>query len=216
MNAINYLVPQSVRAGKYLTMPYAMPEIVDVKDGNPFHDVRPITFSIGPFTAALSNLGVRRLPFGLAVRSTKYLSRIEKYDYHGKLINFEFNGGEKPTKLLVNNMPLKYTLQIPDKMLTGNINLSISGSTKDGGPLLISSTVILLEILEEGNIIKYVVDAKGPNQLVFLNNTKAPIVTDHLGKTVSTQITKSAKATYVRFEGVGNYTISVHNSARIN
>lgn len=209
MNAITYLIPQSVRAGKYLTMPYAMPEIVDVKDGNPFHDVRPITFSIGPFTAALSNLGVRRLPFGLAVRNTKYLSKIEKYDYQGSLINFEFIGGNSPTKVLVNNIPLKYTLQIPEKVLTRNTTVSISGITKGVGPILISSTVKLVEVLEKGNTIIYTINAKGPNQLVFLNNTKDPIVTNPSGRNIPSQITKSTKATYLRFEGIGNFYITL-------
>jgi hypothetical protein len=39
--ALDYLAPQSVRPGKYIPMAYTIPELVDVEDGQPFHDVRP-------------------------------------------------------------------------------------------------------------------------------------------------------------------------------
>ena len=67
MAALDYLVPQSVRPGKYLPMPYTIPEIVDVEDGDPFHDVRPLVYSSAPWFSAVTNLGVRRMPFGLSL-----------------------------------------------------------------------------------------------------------------------------------------------------
>ncbi len=61
---------QSNRPGKYLPMGGAMPEKIDIPDGLLYHDIRPQGFAIGSFLAAWSSLGVRRLPFGLAVRPT--------------------------------------------------------------------------------------------------------------------------------------------------
>ncbi|HEX8545423.1 MAG TPA: hypothetical protein VF691_00600, partial [Cytophagaceae bacterium] len=211
MNAIKYLIPQSVKAGKYLVMPYAMPEIVDVKDGNPFHDVRPITFSIGPFTAAVSNLGVRRLPFGLAVRNTKYLERIEKYDYQGKLIDFNFDAENKTSSLTVNGVPLQHSLQLPENMLTENVSkVIISGNwNSEKIPVLVSSTVRLLEIRKAGNGIEYSIEAKGPNQLIFKNLKTTPVVKNEKGQVIESKLVKGTKVSYLRFEGNGKFSLSI-------
>ena len=39
-------------------------ELVDVEDGEPFHDVRPLVYSIAPWLSAVTNLGLHRLPVG--------------------------------------------------------------------------------------------------------------------------------------------------------
>ena len=210
MAALQYLIPQSVKAGKYLVMPYAMPEIVDVKDGNPFHDVRPITFSIGPFTAALSNLGIRRLPYGLAVRGTKYLKKIEKYDYQGMQIDFNFDAQNKSNSVTIDGVALNHSLQIPMNMLNNkNPKVMVSGNTNElKNTILISSTLILKEIKTIEKKVNYVVEAKGANQLVFQNcKTKLQVINEK-GETVPTTETKSSNTTYLRFEGRGVYNVT--------
>jgi len=62
MAALDYLVPQSARPGRYLPMPGTIPEIVDMTDGDMYHDVRPIVFSIAPWLSAVTNLGCAACP----------------------------------------------------------------------------------------------------------------------------------------------------------
>ncbi|TAH25740.1 MAG: hypothetical protein EAZ07_06090 [Cytophagales bacterium] len=211
MAALQYLIPQSIRAGKYLVMPYAMPEIVDVKDGNPFHDVRPITFSIGPFTAALSNLGVRRLPYGLAVRGTKYLNKIEKYDYQGMQIDFTFDAQSKTNAVTIDGVLLSHSLQLPMNMMNNkNPKILVSGNTFGiTNTILISSTLILKEIKTIDNKISYIVEAKGANQLVFQNIKNKIQISNEKGEIITATETKNKQTTYLRFEGKGIFNVSI-------
>ena len=175
-----------------------------------FRSVRPITFSIGPFTAALSNLGIRRLPYGLAVRGTKYLNKIEKYDYQGMQIDFNFDAQNKSNSVTIDGVTLSHSLQIPMNMLNNkNPKVMVSGNTNElKNTILISSTLILKEIKTTEKKVNYIVEAKGANQLVFQNCKSKLHVTNEKGETVPTSETISKNATYLRFEGRGVFNVS--------
>ena len=189
MAALDYLVPQSVRPGKFLPMPYTIPEIVNVKDGDPFHAVRPIMFSFAPWYAAVSNLGLRRLPFGIALRNTKYLENIDNYEFKGSLIDIQYKGEGKINKILVNKKELKGTYQLPENIFVkgeNKIEVIMNNNAKPQN-VLVSSTSKLLSAKNNN----YLFQAYGNNTLCFTGLTKKINVTNEKGieiKTVSTVV----------------------------
>ncbi len=207
MAALDYLVPQSVRSGKFLPMAYTIPEIVDVADGDPFHDVRPIVFSIAPWIAAVNNLGVRRLPFGIAARATKYLDKLENYEFRGALIDFSYKGEGKISKLLVNGKELKGTYQLPEALLKkgdNKVEVVLSTSAKPQN-VLISSTLRLLS----ANAGTYKMQAYNKNTVCFRGLSKKLSITDAKGKAIEAVMTSADGLTWADFEGRGEVTVSL-------
>jgi hypothetical protein len=100
--------------GKFLPMGGAMPEKFDAPEGNLYHDIRPQGFAMGTWLAAWSSLGLRRLPYGLALRPTEAFEQIENYPWRGTLIDFQF--GCKPSRNLgleIDGEVICGTLQVP-------------------------------------------------------------------------------------------------------
>jgi len=205
MAALDYLVPQSVRPGKYLPMPYTIPEIVDVEDGDPFHDVRPLVYSSAPWFSAVTNLGVRRMPFGIAARATKYLDKVENFEFRGSLIDFNYKGEGKIDKLLVNGKELNGTFQIPEDALKkgdNTVEVLMSGKAKPQN-VLVSSTLRLLST----NKGIYKMEAYGKNTVCFRGLSKNLKITDENAKPVSVTLTSAEGLTWADFEGRGLITI---------
>lgn len=208
IKAINYIVPQAVRGGKCLPMPYTIPEIVDVEDCNVYHDVRPQPFSITSMLAAISNLGVRRSAFGIGVRANTYLSSIEKYAYKNSEIDFTFSGtGDKTKAILVNKKPLVGTLQIPENMLIkGKNTIEIIGNKIDNKkPILVESTLKLVSISGSN----YQIEAFGKNTLTFANTKSKVVIVDEKGNKIITNQIVKGNFTHVEFEGLGKFTVKI-------
>jgi hypothetical protein len=207
MTALDYLVPQSVRPGKYLPMGNTIPEMVNTKDGDLFHDVRPIVFSIAPWLSAVSNLGVRRLPFGIAVRGTKYLESVDHYEYRGGLLDVTYRGQGDISRVLVNGKPLGGTLQIPeDRIVKGKnkleVEMSADAKPKDG---LIASTV-RLDSVEGGS---FRVHAFGQNTLTFKGLTKIVTVRSVAGVPVPVKSESDGDITWFDFPGRGDFIVTL-------
>lgn len=205
MTALDYLVPQSVRPGKYLPMGNTIPEMVNTKDGDLFHDVRPIVFSIAPWLSAVSNLGVRRLPFGIAVRGTKYLESIDHYEYKGGLVDVTYHGQGSIARVVVNGRPLEGTLQIPeDRIVKGEnkveVEMAAEGKAKD---CLIASTV-RLDSVEGG---RYRVHGFGKNTLTFKGLTKSVKVTSAGGTLVPVKSESDGDISWIDFAGRGDFVV---------
>ncbi len=205
--AIDYIIPQCIKPGQCLPMPYTIPEIVDVADCNVYHDVRPQPFSITAMLAAIANLGVRRSAFGIGVRPTTYLTTLEKYAYKNSIIDFKFEGnGDKIKSVFINNKPLLGSLQIPENLLLNGNNTVIVNGTIDTNnqSLLLESTVKLLSIKAKN----YAIEAFGKNALVFAN-IKNIKVTDAKGKEIVYRKTVKGNIVHIDFEGVGLYNIAI-------
>ncbi|MGB9747975.1 MAG: hypothetical protein ACPLXM_13700 [Bacteroidales bacterium] len=205
--ALDYLVPQSVRPGKYLPMPYTIPEIVDEEDGDPFHDVRPLVYSSAPWTSAVTSLGVRRLPFGLAVRATKYLESLKNYEFLNTKIDFVFEGSGRINKVTVNGRALKGTQQIPENLLgcpKNNVIITMGSGPAEPNTLISSSMK-----LKETNGTNYILEGFGKNSLCFRELTKKPVLTDAAGKAVSPEVSVVDGLTYLDFYGRGKYTLTL-------
>lgn len=213
MAALDYLVPQSVRPGKYLPMPYTIPEIVDVEDGHPFHDVRPLVYSIAPWLSAVVNLGVKKLPFGIALRPSNQLNNIENYQYKNSLLNIAFSGTGAISRILVNGKELKNSLQIPDgEILKGEntVTVELKKEAKQAN-LLVSSTVRLNQMKVQDDAVLYEITALAKNLLVFKNPDKKILILDSSGKEVPFTKNEHEGLQHVEFNGKGDFTVQLIN-----
>ena len=203
---IQYVIPQITTSGECLPMPYTIPEIVDVKDCNIYHDVRPQPFSISAYFGAIGNLGVHKLPLGLATRGTDFLDAIENYQYKNSLIDFKFSGtGSYVKSIEINGKTVKNSLQIPESMLVNGKNVVkvISQSTKPAQTYLVSSSLKLNKI--EGN--KLLCTSLGHNVLTFKNLKKEIIIKDKNGAKMPISLSTDGNISYVTFSGKGEVTI---------
>jgi hypothetical protein len=205
MKTMDYCVPQCMRPGKYLPMSNTITEIIDVEDGNPFHDVRPIVFSIAPWLASVTQLGVRKMPFGIAVRATKYLEEISNFEFRKSFINFTFKGTGRIKEIQINGIPLKHSLQIPENSLkTGKNDINIQmENIPDENSVLIASTMRLLDINDNNNSIRYSFECYGKNILTFRNLDKKAIIKDASGKEIEAREQKTGNFSYLEFSGRG-------------
>ncbi|MEI6602499.1 MAG: hypothetical protein WCL54_03330 [Clostridia bacterium] len=200
IDALDCAAQQSYRPGDYLCMPNTIVEILDVKDGDMFHDVRPQGFSISAMLAATANLGVRKLPFGLAVRATKQLKGIKNYEYLGKKINFEFTGTGKIAGIEINGRPLERSWVIPQDAVTApqnTVSVTLSDSAQAQNTLIYAS-VQVLSVGPDGIDLK----AFGKNQLLF-KGLNQPVSILANGEEVATKVTVEGAYTMVEFAGVG-------------
>jgi hypothetical protein len=205
MAMIDYAAHQSYPAGKYLPMPYTMKEMSDYLDGDPYHDIRPETFTSGPWYGTMAAFGVRKLPFGIAVRPTRYLDRIEKYEYRSALIDVSFEGNGPLESVTVNGQRLRNTLQIPEDTLHDGANTLLvrMGTPARPEPLLVASTVRLLGVTHNRKTLTYRLDTFGKNVLIFRNLTSSPRIMGPDGKLVRFERHDQDGHTYIEFAGRG-------------
>ncbi len=211
MEALDYLVDFSATTGKYLNMPDAIPELINVEDGDPFHDVRPLVYSIAPWLSAVTNMGVRRLPFGIALRGTNYLEDITNYQYQQSLFDFIFEGEGSIAAVSINGEELKGTLQIPldriDKGTKHTVEVRMEKNAVLPDNLLISSTVSLNSFADDASYM--VVEAFGQNILVFSGLDKKIQIIDKNGSEVSTTVQVVDDLSHIEFKGRGIFTVKM-------
>ena len=161
----------SFEGGGNYPMPMAILEKLGEGVDSEWHYIRPQCFSAGPMLAALSGLGLRRLPFGLALRSGFGLQTIRGYAWGGKKIDCTF--ADAPWAILevrIDDEPLLHTLQIPEKRLRAASRIAVSGrQLPQEGPVLVESSVRLLEVHPSPEGVRYEAEAFGQIELVFRN-----------------------------------------------
>jgi hypothetical protein len=208
--AMDRVVPAAVRAGRYLPMAYTVPEVAGIADGHPYHDVRPQAFAAAPWIWAVANLGLRRLPFGIAVRATSALEGIDAYEYRGALVDVAFEGSGDVREVRLDGEPIVHTLQLPESRLApGPHRLVVAQGARsaDAGPLLASSTVRLDDVRSLDASVTYDVRAFGENVLVFRGPVEVG-VRDGAGRAVPTRSRTIRGHSYVRFDGRGRFRVS--------
>jgi hypothetical protein len=205
---LDRVVPQAARPGRYLPMPYTVPEVAGIEDGHPYHDVRPQAFSVGPWLWAVANLGLRRLPFGIAARPTSALVGIDAYEYRGALLDVRFSGEGGIATLALDGRPLARTLQLPEASLgPGRHTLAIGlGKGALAGPVLTGSTLRLLAAAAQHGGALYEVEAFGCNVLVFRGRPRVE-VEDANGRIVRTAERASGTHSAFEFEGRGRFRV---------
>jgi hypothetical protein len=212
VEAIRKVSEQSWRQGAYLPMGGAMPEKFDAPMGHNFHDIRPQAFAQSSWLAACANLGVRRLPFGLAARPTQFFSELSDYAWRGKALTFRFDqhnpqASDLP-QLQINGQVMPHTLQLPEEALQGDAPRI---ALIDGGrePCLLRSTTRLHQAEPVEGGAEYHIQAFGSGELVF-NQSPAEIeLTDTQGQRVDLTLSEADGMSFARFSGRGDFLLRV-------
>ncbi len=174
--------------------------------GNPYgQDIRPQAFAQSTWLAACTNLGVRRLPFGLAMRSTRFLKQLEHYEWQGKTINFDFARVDGLPLLVVNGKEVPHTLQIPESCLDQEAN---SASLKGGGagPLLVRSTVRLDSVAGDGAAVTFAGHCYQHGELVFAEPPAQGSLKDADGAEIAFTVDEEDGMAFVRFTAGGGFS----------
>lgn len=162
------LARETRRPGKYLPMGGAMPEKFGAPEGNLYHDIRPQGFAMGSWLAAWSGLGLRRLPYGLALRPTSAFERIENYPWvEGKSLRFVFGPppGSRGLALNIDDEIVRGTLQVPEARLRDGSTVRLTEDRP--APLLIRSSLKLDRVADAANARAYEGRAYGLTRLTF-------------------------------------------------
>ncbi len=211
VEVLEVLAAQAERPGRFLPMGGAMPEKFDAVDGVYWDDIRPQAFAQSAFLAACTNLGVRRLPFGLAVRPTRTLKRLESYAWGESRIDFVLTSLLDARALLVNGEKVEGTLQIPDGLLRPGLN-EIAHVEGGDGPCWVRSTVRLLGVRSQGGLRAYELEAFGLSEVVFDCDPGVVILAgDGMERTV--EFLAEGPLWFGRFEAVGRHELRVRSTA---
>jgi hypothetical protein len=200
-------LPYNLRPSRFIPMPYTMVEVFGAKEGE-FHDIRPQAFSTAPFQAALTNLAIRTMPFGIALRGSNAIRELNQFEYRGSLLDVSYSGSGALGAIELNAAPLQYTLQIPDQRLKpGNNRVAIQlQPTPSPGPTLVYSTVRLLDVEDAGAAIRYKLMGFCQNVLIFRGVPGVVAVSDSNGRPVETKQTRDGNHLFVEFAGKDGYT----------
>jgi hypothetical protein len=211
LEAVEYAAAQCYPPGRSLPMPNTIIEMLEMTEENQGHYIRPQAFSIGPWLATITGLGLRRLPFGLAVRASGVLKSISDYLYRGGSINVSFEGEGDIESVEVNGEPLAHTLQVPEVMLESGENAIAVRMAQDGGmagPRLVDSTVRLEQVSTRDGRAVYTVTAYGTNWLIFRGlDGEVQVLRD--GSVVETESRAEEGRTYIGFDGIGEFEVVV-------
>ena len=207
--AIQLAAEPSIRPGDSLPMPYTVVEMLGVQDGDPFHDVRPQAFSIGPLLATLTGLGLRRLPHGFALRPTYTLKKIDHYEYRGHILQVVFD--ENRSGLSINQEEIPHTWQIPENLLRPGKNVLHFPAAPAAFPeaaTLLSSTARLSQINFHGKNVTYHFDAFGWNSFRFIvPPTYRLEVQEASGSTMKYKKEQRGPCTWIHFDNRGDCLI---------
>lgn len=207
LEVLEVLAAQAQRPGRYLPMGGAMPEKFDAEDGIYWDDIRPQAFAQSAFLAACVNLGVRRLPFGLAVRPTRVVRAMRGYRWRGSRIDFRLSGETGARALKVNGERVEGTLQVPEGMLwEGRNEVELVGG--GAGPCLVRSTVRLEGVAKKGVWRVYAVECFGLSEVV-LDQPPLGAVTWFGGQEREVKFQAEGPLWFGRFDQVGRGELRV-------
>ncbi|MFO7957761.1 MAG: hypothetical protein R6X33_11765 [Candidatus Brocadiia bacterium] len=211
MRTAEMAAQESYRPGEYLAMPNTVVEKIGIEDGHPYHDVRPQAFSVGPWLATMTGLGLRRLPFGLAVRANDTLEEIAEYRYRGSSLHVTFMGKGESATLRVNGLDVPGSLQVPEDLLRDGANeVEVRAGPPAEEPLLVESTVRLNAVKRDASGTSYDVEAHGRNVLAFRGaEARTVTVRDAAGGAVETERHEAEGRTWIQFPGRGRCSVKV-------
>jgi hypothetical protein len=210
LEAVEYAADQCYPPGRDLPMPNTIVEMLGMTEKDRGHYIRPQAFSVGPWLATMTGLGLRRLPFGLAVRATKTLESITDYLYRGGAIDVTFEGEGPIESVAVNDEQVAHTLQVPEELLhDGRNEISVRMAEGAGvqGPLLVDSTVRLESVASSDDEVTYRARAYGTNWLIF-RGLEGNVTVRRDGTEVACELREQEGCVYVTFDGIGEFAVT--------
>ncbi|MFW5886490.1 MAG: hypothetical protein ACOCUL_01915, partial [Bacteroidota bacterium] len=213
MQNIDTIITEIIQPGANLNMPYAIMKKYNNPDSVSYQNTRAHSMSIGSFMATATGLGLKRLPYGIAVKNTKYLSRLNNYQYQKSYIDFIFNGTGNIFEILINGEKLSSSYQIPEKKLIPGKNLifiKMGNEQKQDNPLLISSTVKLLNIKTGNKHLNFEIQAFGKNTLVFSRlDSRNVVLKNPADQVIDFSIEKIKDLSFIQFPGKGIFEVII-------
>jgi hypothetical protein len=209
VQAIRYATRQCHRPGAFLAMPDTVVEMLDVEDGDRYHDVRPQAFSIAPMLATFTGLGLRRLPHGLALRPTSILQSVGPYEYLGKTLFVRFDPAE--TRFLINEQPVDHSWQIPHDRLDRDHNELVFPGNPDFKPAticLVASTTELMEVEPLRDGVRYHLRAFGWNRIRMATDASFTLK-EASGANCPVQVSDAPEDRWLIFGGTGRFELTV-------
>lgn len=175
--------------------------------------VRPAAAPSGALLAAVSNMGLRRLPFGLAVRSNRVLSRLSQYEYKGRLLEIRYEGQGAEAGLQINGQRLAHTLQVPEAALQDGVNEVTVLMNSDPPEInqLVYSTVRLEQVRKQGAELTFEIECYGKNVLIFTRLTGQVKMRSADGATVPVLTEKKGPLTFIECFGRDRMTLAIKN-----
>ena len=178
------LFPEVDRAGAFMPMRGAVPECVNVADGDPFHDLRPCGFAVGQWIAVPYALGLRRLAQGWAVRGGDALRRIPCMRLDRVTAELTWTGGPVVCAVTIDGTPLVHSLVLPEgRMADGHHVIRIGGPAAPG-PVLVECEARLLSVVVDGARVRYRLSGHGSHRCRFADGQESVVHLDGNGELV--------------------------------
>ncbi len=204
---------ETLKPGPFLPMGGAMPEKFDAPQGNLYHDIRPQGFAMGAWLAAWAALGVRRLPYGLALRPTRAFQKLENYAWRNMTIDFLFSKISRVGGLVVNGTEIPHTLQVPSDVLSGaHAEIALIEATAADSLLLLRSTIELLSVRHDKNDFVYQLRAYGLSSLDFSRQPAKTAAFTIDGESIDLEVSVRPRITTLKFTAWGEVELRCSRS----
>ncbi len=214
MEATEYAAKECYKSWADLPLAYSMVEMSGFFPQESPHHIRPQMFTMGAWFGAMGNLGVRRLPFGIAVRPSQKLKAIENYEYKNAMIHIDYEGqGNYLNSIIINDEKLDYTWQIPELLFKEGDNLIrvMLDDTQKVQPVITGSSMEMINIKTAAeDEVLYTFRAFGNNWIEWGNiQNRKIIITDKNNHKIDYKTIKYQENIITRFEGDGILYVSL-------
>jgi hypothetical protein len=203
------LADETNRPGKFLPMGGAMPEKFNAPQGNLYHDIRPQGFAMGAWLAAWSGLGLRRLPYGLAMRPTRALKELSNYTWQGKTLHFAFAAPAdcRQLALEIDGTRIGSSLQLPESALRDGSHIRLVEAPPS--LLLLRSSARLNGVTAADSTLDYLGHAYGLTRLTFNQPIAHCSLLAAHGRPIPCESTASGPLFHLDFSHHGSFQLSV-------
>lgn len=205
------IAEETERPGEFLPMGGAMPEKFNAPQGNLHHDIRPQGFAMGAWLGAWTALGLRRLPYGLALRPTTAFERIEAYPWRGCSLEIEFGPTGHAVGVEIDGKFIPGTLQLPQNRLIAGKTHTVRLIEAPESPLLLRSSAQLDEVERAEAETCYRFSAFGLSQMTFSAPLPAAALTDSDGNPLPCRWTSDSGLHTCHFTHFGEGRLVIGN-----
>jgi hypothetical protein len=194
--AIDYAAKECYVPWENLPLAGSMVEMSGYYPPGHGHQIRPQMFTMGAWFGAMGNLAIHRLPYGLAIQPSQLVEHYQKYQYKDKTIDLFFQGKGNISSIKVNGEPVKFSLQIPEVLLTESTNkIEIELAEADNNQFRLNhSSAVLNQVKLSNDTIQYYLNTTG-NCILYLenlNNKNNLQIVDQQGRDIFFEVFETA------------------------
>jgi hypothetical protein len=214
LGILNRIADETEKPGRYLPMGGAMPEKLGAPEGNLFHDIRPQGFAMGSWLFSFASLGLRRLPYGLALRPTAAFDHIAAYPWRGCTLDLRWGPRGRDLALAIDGTVVPGTLQVPQQRIATPGAHAIALIEAPTTCLWLRSHVQLDEVLEQEGGRSYRFTAHGLSEITLSRQPIDARLSDAVGNAIACTWTAHDGIATCRFAHFGSGCLSLPAQAR--